>query len=78
MVVRMRSTRSHTRNRRAHHALKTRQFVACAKCGAENLPHMVCSNCGNYNGRVIIDVKAKLEKREKTRSKKEAATEENK
>lgn len=64
MVVRMRHTRSHTRNRRSHHALKTAQFVACGKCGSQNLPHTVCSNCGSYKGRVVIDIAGKLEQKQ--------------
>lgn len=60
----MRSTRSHTGNRRAHHALKTAQFVICKKCGIQTLPHTICLNCGEYKGRQVIDVMAKLNKKE--------------
>lgn len=76
----MRSTRSHTRNRRSHHALKSAQFVACAKCGSRSLPHTVCLNCGTYKGRTVVDVMAKLNKKEKKKkemklAEKEAAKE---
>ena len=64
MVVRMRSTRGHTGNRRSHHALKTAQFTVCKKCGVQAIPHTVCVNCGEYKGRQVIDVMAKLNKRE--------------
>lgn len=64
MVVRMRSTRGHTGNRRSHHALKTAQFVVCKKCGSQAIPHTVCVNCGEYKGRQVIDVMAKLNKKE--------------
>lgn len=76
MVVRMRSTRSHTGNRRAHHALKAAQFVACPKCGSKNLPHTVCLNCGTYKGKVIIDVLAKLDKKERKKKETEMAEKE--
>lgn len=65
MVVRMRSTRSHTRNRRSHHALKAIQLVVCRKCGESVQSHTVCLNCGEYKGRQIIDVLAKLNKKER-------------
>jgi large subunit ribosomal protein L32 len=65
MVNRMRHTRSHTANRRSHHALKEQKLSMCSSCGAPKLNHAVCLNCGKYNGRVVIDVHAALAKKEK-------------
>ncbi len=62
MVVRMRHTRAHTRNRRSHHALSGKSYVACADCGAQHLRHHVCMGCGKYRGRQVIDVLAKKTK----------------
>lgn len=76
MVIRMRSTRGHTGNRRSHHALKSAQFVVCQKCKAETLPHTVCVNCGTYKGRMVIDVMAKINKKEEKRKKEESAKKE--
>ena len=67
----MRSTRSHTRNRRSHHALKAAQLIKCGKCGAETLPHTACLNCGTYKNRMVIDVLAKLDKKERKQKEKE-------
>ena len=58
MVVRMRSTRSHTGNRRSHHALKAPTLAVCKNCGAYHRPHHMCLECGFYKGRIVIDMKA--------------------
>ena len=65
MVIRMRHTRAHTRNRRSHHALEAMRLSKCAKCGAPHLRHRVCLNCGTYRGRPVINVAAKALKRAK-------------
>lgn len=64
MVVRMRHTRAHTANRRSHHALKAPALATCENCGATRRPHNMCLECGFYNGRQVIDLKAKKEARE--------------
>lgn len=73
MVVRMRHTKSHTANRRSHHALKVARFETCPKCSAKHLMHRVCVNCGNYRGRMVVDVlKKTLKKTQKAEAKNEA------
>ena len=59
MVIRMRHTRSHTANRRSHHALKSPEMTVCKNCAGMHRPHHMCLNCGFYNGRVVIDLAAK-------------------
>lgn len=71
MVVRMRHTKSKTRMRRSHHALKPAVFSVCSHCHQPALPHIVCANCGYYHGRQIIDVLAKLDKKERKKKEKE-------
>jgi large subunit ribosomal protein L32 len=69
----MRHTKSHSANRRSHHALKERGLVSCQSCGTSKENHKVCENCGKYKGRQVLDVFAKAEKKEKKRKEKEKA-----
>ena len=64
MVIRMRHTWAHTKNRRSHHALKTPMLVACSNCGAMHRPHHMCLECGFYKGRQVMDLKAKKDARQ--------------
>jgi large subunit ribosomal protein L32 len=71
-----RHTKSRRNKRRSHHALKKQNFSLCAKCGELVLPHRVCQNCGTYAGREVIDVLAKLGKKEKKKKEKELTEQE--
>jgi large subunit ribosomal protein L32 len=72
MTVRMRHTSGHTGNRRSHHGLKEPRLSVCPDCKALTARHSACLSCGRYRGRVVIDMVAKLEKKQtkiKTRDK---------
>ncbi len=73
MVVRMRHTRSHTRNRRSHHALKGTGFFVCENCKTPKRGHTVCPVCGYYRGKKVIDMVKKTEKKQKKEKAKKAA-----
>ncbi len=66
MVVRMRHTRSHTANRRSHHALKARILSVDTETGVPHLRHRVCTTTGMYRGKKVLEVNKKsIKKAEK-------------
>lgn len=69
-----RHTKSRRNRRRSHHALKQTKVIACPKCSQPVLPHRLCLNCGTYNGKEVIDVLAKLDKKERKQKEKEIAS----
>lgn len=58
----MRHTRSHTKNRRSHHAL-SKPALTKDEAGNAHLRHRVSKATGTYRGRKVVDLSAKLEKR---------------
>jgi large subunit ribosomal protein L32 len=52
-----RHSKSRTRQRRAHDALKTPQYQVDKDSGETKLPHRIDLKTGMYKGRQIIDVK---------------------
>lgn len=49
--------------RRSQDALTALNLVQCSNCGEMRRQHTVCSNCGHYQGREVIEV----EKEKKTK-----------
>lgn len=75
-VPRSHHTKSRRNKGRSHFALKTRIFSVCQKCGKPILPHTMCANCGFYKNKEVVDVLAKLEKKERKKKAKELAEQE--
>ena len=69
MVVRMRHTRSHTANRRSHHALKGAR-VSVTKEGTVHPRHKALLDGSPYRGRSVMDTTVR---RTKASGKKEKA-----
>lgn len=62
MVVRMRHTRAHTRNRRSHHALKGERMSTVKDSGVKHPRHKALLDGTPYRGRSVMDLKAKKSK----------------
>ena len=75
-VPKKRHTRGSRNQRRMHIFTKAPSLTKCPKCGKPVLPHVVCKNCGTYKGRQVIDVLAKLSKKEKKQREKEMKAQE--
>tara|TARA_B100000287_G_C20179941_1_gene601771 strand:+ start:42 stop:254 length:213 start_codon:yes stop_codon:yes gene_type:complete len=54
-VPKRKTTPSRRGNRRSHHALSLANLVECSNCGELKLPHHICSSCGFYNKKEIVN-----------------------
>ncbi len=59
-----RGTKSKRDKKRLHIVLKKPNLVKCQKCSKLILSHTVCSFCGYYKGRKVLDILSKKEKKE--------------
>jgi len=60
-VPKKKMSKSKTRMRRAHDALRVPSLSTCPTCGARKLPHRVCGECGHYKGRQVFEVEKEEE-----------------
>jgi large subunit ribosomal protein L32 len=65
MVPKQRHTHGRTGRRRAHHALKAVNVLVCKKCNSPKLAHVQCETCGYYKERMVTDVAARFDKKER-------------
>jgi large subunit ribosomal protein L32 len=70
-VPKKRTSKSRQRKRRAQIKLKIPNLINCPKCGEKKLPHSVCPSCGFYDSEMVVDVLAKLDKKERKKKEKE-------
>ena len=54
-VPKRKTSHARTRTRRAHQALRAPNLRPCPRCGAQRLPHRVCTQCGYYNEKITIE-----------------------
>lgn len=56
MLPTKKTSKSRTRTRRSHHALKAVNYSVCSQCGESKLPHAACANCGYVNSKISLDL----------------------
>ncbi|MDX1672005.1 MAG: 50S ribosomal protein L32 [Balneolaceae bacterium] len=51
-----RSSKSRKNKRRSHHRVTEPTLAECDNCGAYHRYHHVCTECGFYRGRKVLNV----------------------
>jgi len=77
-VPKQRHTSSRRDQRRMHLFIKSPGLVKCPKCSSLIMSHRVCPNCGFYGDKEVVNVFAKLTKKEKKEKEKEIKAEKEK
>jgi len=54
-VPKRRQSKSRSRKRRSHNAVKPMQLSRCSQCGSSLPTHVVCPTCGYYQGRTMVE-----------------------
>ncbi len=70
-VPKWNQTSSKRDQRRANIYITPPTLSKCSKCGKSVLPHTACSFCGFYKGKEVVNVMARLERKEKKNREKE-------
>lgn len=70
-VPKKHTTKGSRDQKRMHIYLQAPSLSKCSKCGKPTKQHRVCFNCGYYKGKEVVNVLAKLEKKEKKKKQEE-------
>ena len=54
-VPKRKSSRARGRKRRSHNAVTPMKLQFCPQCGTAKPSHVICPNCGNYQGRTLVE-----------------------
>lgn len=54
-VPKKKTSKSKKNMRRAHDAVVAPGISTCSTCQEPKRPHRVCSSCGSYNGKEVIN-----------------------
>ncbi len=56
-----RTSKTQKRKRRTHFKLNVPGMVVCPNCGEMKLSHRICKECGQYNGKVVLEERTEVE-----------------
>jgi len=62
-VPKQRHTKARRDRKRTRFELKPVSTQTCPKCGKDKLPHRVCSHCGFYKGKEVVNTIKKAAKK---------------
>ena len=54
MLPKKKISKTRTRTRRSHQAMKTVNYSVCKRCGNAKLPHSACEGCGYVNPKITL------------------------
>lgn len=54
MLPAKKTSRTRTRTRRSHHALRAVNYSLCKRCSEAKLPHAACEKCGYVNPKITL------------------------
>ncbi len=54
IVPKRRTSKARKNKRRSHDALSRPSQSSCPQCSEPKAPHRICSNCGTYRGRTVL------------------------
>jgi large subunit ribosomal protein L32 len=55
-VPKRKTSKARRDKRRSHDHLAPPAASTCPQCGSPKAPHRVCTTCGTYKGRTILEV----------------------
>ena len=56
-VPKRKVSKSRRDKRRTHYKAEVPAMTTCSNCGETCRPHNVCSNCGHYDGKKVLEIK---------------------
>lgn len=67
-VPKQRHSQGRVNRKRVQYQQKPKTIGACSDCGSPKTPHRVCSNCGKYKGKEVVDTMKKATKKAKKKA----------